>query len=99
MVTGVQTCALPICHGTGSNGRNMIWEPLDNSNEEGFVLRQETSRSMPNRAVVFQKKGCSHWYIEVWNDTKMNWIEQDTVYTDLIEAKAVATARAAMDLI
>ena len=74
----------------------MIWEPLDNSNEEGFVLRQETSSSMPNRAVVAQKKGCSHWYIEIWNDTKRNWREQDTTYDDVETAKAVALALAVM---
>ena len=75
----------------------MIWEPLDNMSEEGFVLRQEETRSsMPNRAVVAQKKGCSHWYIEIWNDTKMNWIVQDTTYDDVETAKAVALALAVM---
>ena len=76
----------------------MIWEPLDNMSENGYVLkRQETSRKPPNRAVVAQKKGCSHWYIEIWNDTKMNWIVHETEYTDLDEAKAVALALAAME--
>ena len=76
----------------------MIWEPLDNSNEEGFVLRrqEQESSSMPNRAVVAQKKDCSHWYIELWNDAKMNWIVQDTTYDNVGTAMSVAMALAAM---
>ena len=77
----------------------MIWEPIDTMLENGYVLlRQEEIRSsMPNRAVVAQKKGCSHWYIEIWNDTKMNWIEHETRYDDVETAMAVALALAAME--
>ena len=76
----------------------LAWAPLDVELQTGFVLQiQRASSSAPNMVIVAKNKvGCSHWYIELWSDDKMNWVVQDTEYTDLDEAKAVAVALAAM---
>ena len=78
----------------------MIWAPLDVELQTGFVLQQleqEPSRGMPNRVIVAKNKVGSPWFIDLWSDDKMTWTVQDTEYTDLDEAKAVAVALAAME--
>ena len=67
---------------------------------EDHVLRLiEHSRSTaPNRAMINRLAG-KHWRIRLWSDAGYDWHILEEHYDDINVAKAVATARAAMDII
>ena len=48
----------------------------------------------PNRAILVLRDNA--WDVEIWNPVERDWIEHNTSYASLDEAKAVAWAMAAM---
>ena len=68
---------------------------------EEHVLRltKDSRYIAPNRAIIFSSVAGKHWRIRLWSDDMHDWYVLEEHYDDINVAKAVATARAAMDLI
>ena len=60
----------------------------------GDMMLVSNAKTEPNRAMLVMRDNA--WNIEVWKPVERDWIEHETSYADLDEAKAVAWAMAAM---
>ena len=70
--------------------RKWIWRRI----KDGRVILASAFGSEPTRAILVMRYNA--WNIEVWKPVERDWIEHETSYADLDEAKAVAWAMAAM---
>ena len=79
----------------------MVWTVHDKglTGEHHTLRLTEHSRLMaPNRALINRLAG-KQWRIRLWSDAEYDWCTLEEPYDDINVAKAVATARAAMDVI
>ena len=64
------------------------------------VLRlTDFSRAIAPNRVLIDSVASKQWRIRLWSDDSYNWQILEERYDDINVAKAVATARAAMDII
>ena len=76
--------------------RELIWKERHGGGDSPHVyyVLKEANKDENMAATVVLYAITLLWHISIWHEN--NWIEQDTEYTDLDEAKAVAVALAAM---